>query len=89
MESRQSMKKVRIDVEGSMGPYYKKQRIHTRNKEGEDKTRELVVGVIPPEVSVSLTVIIYVFENGGTTLEASSWQYRRGIRFGIRFRANR
>jgi hypothetical protein len=34
VESRQFLKKVRIDVEGSMGPYYWKQRIRTRIKKG-------------------------------------------------------
>ena len=73
MESRQSLEKVRIDVEGSMGPYYWKQRICTRTEEGQDKTRELVVDVIPQEVSVSLTIVIYVFQNGGSMIEANSW----------------
>nr|KAJ0194464.1 hypothetical protein LSAT_V11C800404580 [Lactuca sativa] len=34
VESGQFLKKVRIDVEGSMGPYYWKQRIRTRIKKG-------------------------------------------------------
>ena len=36
VESRQFLRKVWIDVEGSRGPYYWKQRIRIRIKEGQD-----------------------------------------------------
>ena len=61
VESRQFLKKVRIDVEGSMGPYYWKQRIRTRIKERRDETMKLVVVVIPRDISVVLTFIMLCF----------------------------
>ena len=47
VESKPSLRKVRIDVEGSMVLYYWKQRICTRFKEGCDKSSKLVEFVIP------------------------------------------
>ena len=68
VESRQSLRKVRIDVEGSRGPYYWKQRICTRIKEGRDETGGSVLVVIPRDISVFLTFIVMCFQNGGFTL---------------------
>ena len=46
-DSRKTLRKVQIDVEGSIDPYYWKQRICTRVKKSCDETRKLVEYNIP------------------------------------------
>ena len=67
VESRRFLRKVRIDVEGSRGPYYWKQRICTRIKEGRDETIGSVLVVIPRDISLFLTFVVMCFQNGGFT----------------------
>ena len=45
VKSRKTLRKVQIDVEGSIDPYYWKQRIRTRFKKGQDEARKLIVSV--------------------------------------------
>ena len=70
--------KIRIDVEGIMGPYYLKQRIRTRVKESNDETRKLVDIVIPRYIPI---VYMVYFQYGDIVRQTFWWLWCwRGLR---------
>ena len=81
VESRHSLKKLRIDVEGSMGRTTESRGSVPKPRKAKIRPGNLYVAVIPQEVSVSLMFV--VMQNGGTSIEAGRWRFRFEIRFRV------